>query len=618
MSVEIQSGKLRLDLSRYELSRDGQPVKLERQPMELLIFLVQRKGQLVTRHDIVEKLWGRDIFVDVDGSVNAAVFKVRSALKDDPENPKFLETVVGKGYRFIGDVEIISTPAGQHGAAVKQGFPSVAQPGSLRTLTTSILAALSVLALLYVSNVGRWRERLPGRATPGPIQSLAVLPLENLSHDAEQEYLADGMTEELITVLSKISALRVISRTSVMRFKGTRQPLPQIARELNVDAVVEGSILRSGNRVRITAQLIQAHQDKQLWAEIYNRDIRDVLALQNEVAGAIAKQVKAQITPAEAARLATARQVDPEVYQLYLQGLYYVDKGTEESARDSRGYFQKAIERDPGYARAWVGLAHAYNLMGDYSRGKEAARKALALDDTSGEGHAAFAFAALLNDWDWSIAQQEFKRAVELDVNNSIVHRSYALYLVALRRHDEARAEMQRALELDPLAPLANTNLGSIYWSSHDFERAIEQLKRALEIDPNFPDAHFDLGLVYESMGRYHQALVEFEKYRSLSSAPLAFKAAMAHLYAVQGRRADALKLLEELRAGHKPGDMLSYDIALVYVGLGDRDRAFQWLQNSYAEHAADLVEINDDPEMEPLRSDPRFQNLLRSVNYPQ
>jgi len=616
MSVEIQSGKLRLDLSRYELSRDGQPVKLERQPMELLIFLVQRKGQLVTRHDIVEKLWGRDVFVD-DGSVNAAVFKVRSALKDDPENPKFLETVVGKGYRFIGDVEIISTPVGQHEAAVQQGFPSVAQPGSLRTVTTSILAALSVLALLYVSNVGRWRERLPGRATPGPIQSLAVLPLENLSHDAEQDYLADGMTEELITTLSKIGALRVISRMSVMRFKGTRQPLPEIARELNVDALVEGSILRFGNRVRITAQLIQAHQEKQLWAEIYNRDLRDVLALQNEVAGAIAKQVKAQITPAEAARLATARQVDPEVYQLYVQGLYYSDKGTEQSARESREYFQKVIEKDPGYALAWASLAHAYNRVEDYAHAEESARKAIALDETIGEGHSTLAFATWNNDLNWAVAQEEFKRAVELDPNDSLVHHGYAVYLSALRRHDEACAEMQRALELDPLAPLTNANLGSIYWSSHDFDRAIQQLKKALEIDPNFPDAHLYLGMVYESLESYDQALAEFEKYRRLGNPPEA-AAEIAHLYALRGRRAEALKLLYDLKARHQAGDMPSYDIALVYVGLGDKDHAFQWLQNSYAEHASDLLQINDDLRFDALRPDPRFQNLLRSVNYPQ
>jgi TolB-like protein/DNA-binding winged helix-turn-helix (wHTH) protein/Tfp pilus assembly protein PilF len=617
MSVEIQSGKLRLDLSRYELSRDGQPAKLERQPMELLIFLVQRKGELVTRNDIVEKLWGRDVFVDVDRSVNAAVFKIRAALKDDPAEPKFLETIIGKGYRFIGEVEIISTPVRPHEAVVQQGSPSIALPGSRRAVTISILGALLVLSLLYVSNVGRWRERLPGRATPGPIQSLAVLPLENLSQNAEQDYLADGITQELITALSKIGALRVISRTSVMRFKGTRKPMPEIARELNVDAVVEGSILRSADRIRISVQLIRAPQDKQIWAESYDRDIRDVLALQSDVAGAIVKQIKAKITPAEAVRLSIARQVDPEVYQLYVQGLYYSDKGSEQAAKESREYFQKVIEKDPGYALAWAGLARAYNRVGDYVSAKESARKAIALDETIGEGHATLAFAIWQNDWNWSIALEEFKRAIELNPNNSLVHHGYAAYLSALRRHDEACAEMQRSLELDPLSPLANANLGSIYWSSHDFDRAIRQLKKALEIDRNFPDAHLYLGLVYESLGNYDQALRELERFRALGNPPEA-EAEIARLYALQGRRAEALGLLNDLKARHKADEMPSYDIALVYAGLGDKDHAFQWLQNSYAEHSNDLMEINDDLRFEALRPDPRFRDLLRSVNYPE
>jgi TolB-like protein/Flp pilus assembly protein TadD/DNA-binding winged helix-turn-helix (wHTH) protein len=586
--------------------------------MELLIFLAQRKGQLVAREDIVEKLWGKDVFVDVDSSINAAIRKIRAALKDDPEEPKFLETVVGKGYRLVGDIEMTPAHAGRPEGVGQPGVPAAAAQRSRPAVTISIVAILSVLALLFISNAGGWRERLLGRATPAPIRSLAVLPLENLSHDPAQDYLADGMTEELITGLSKISALRVISRTSVMQYKGTKKTTPEIARELHVDAVVEGSILRSGDRVRISVQLIQAPQDKHLFAETYDRDIRDVLALQSDVAGAIARQIKARITPAETAKLSTVRQADPEAYQLYLQGRYYWNKGTEQSASDSRGYFQRAVERDPSYARAWVGLAFAYNLMEDYSHGKEAARKALALDDTIGEGHAALALATWWSDWDWSTAQQEFQRALELDPNNANVHHAYAIYLSASGRNAEARAEMHRTLELDPLAPLANTNLGSIYWSSHDFDRAIQQLNRALEINPDYRDAHVNLGLVYESVGRYDQALAEFEKYKALGGDPLMYKAYVAHLYAVQGRRADALKLLEELKAGRRPGHTLSYDIALVYVGLGDKNHAFQWLQTAYAEHSENMLDLNDDPRTEPLRSDPRFQDLVRRVGIPQ
>ena len=423
MPTDSQDGRPRIDLSRYELTLQGRRVKLERQPMELLIFLVQRKGQLVSREDIVEKLWGKDVFVDADRSINAAIRKIRVALKDDPEEPKFLETVVGKGYRLVGDIEAIPASAGQPQGAGQPGVPAAAaQPRLLPAVTISMVAVLVVLALLFISNAGGWRERLLGRAAPQPIQSLAVLPLENLSHDPGQDYLADGMTEELITNLSKVSVLRVISRTSVMQYKGTKKTTPQIARELNVDAVVEGAVLRSGNRVRITVQLIQAPADKHLWAETYDRDIQDVLTLQSDVTSAIAKQVKARITPAEATKLSTVRQADPEAYHLYLQGRYYWNKGTDQSASDSREYFQKAVEKDPGFARAWVGLAFAYNLMSDYSHGKEAARKALALDDTIGEGHAALAFATWHNDWDWTIAQQEFQRAIQLDANNANTH----------------------------------------------------------------------------------------------------------------------------------------------------------------------------------------------------
>jgi tetratricopeptide (TPR) repeat protein len=302
---------------------------------------------------------------------------------------------------------------------------------------------------------------------------------------------------------------------------------------------------------------------------------------------------------------------------LYLQGLYYVEKGSEESARVSREYFQKAVDKDPSYARAWVGLARAYNRVEDYARAKESARKAIALHETIGEGHSTLAFAIWNNDLNWAIAQEEFKRAIELDANNSIPHHGYAVYLAALRRHDGACAEMRRSVELDPLAPLANANLGSIYWSSHDFDRAIQYLKKALEIDPNFPDALLYLGMVYESQGRYDQALAEFEKCRKLGNSPEC-EAEIARVYALQGRPKEALQLLNTLRVRHKAGAMPAYDIALVYAGLGDKDLAFHWLLNSYSEHASDLLSINDDLRFDTLRSDPRFRDLLRSVNYPE
>ncbi|PYT59366.1 MAG: hypothetical protein DMG35_14755 [Acidobacteria bacterium] len=616
-SAKLRFRDYQLDPDGFELCRAGHRLRLERKPMELLILLAEKQGHLVKREEIIEKIWGKDFFFDAENGINNAVRKIRSALNDDPEQPRFVKTSVGKGYRFIAPVERVLEPAGSP-TPERVVIPREPTVFRWRRAWVPALGATAFIAAGFAFNIAGIRSRILPRGAP-PIHSIVVLPLENLSGNPDEQYFADGMTDELTTVLAKIGSLRVISRTSSMQYRNSHKPLVQIASELNVEAVVEGSVTRSSDRVRITAQLVDARTDRHLWAETYDRDMRDILALQSDVAGAIAKQVKAQITPAETAKIAAVTHSDPEAYQLYLQGLYYWDKGTEQSAANSREYFQKAIEKDPGFARAWIGLAFAYNLLSDYRHGKEAARKALSLDDTIGRGHAAFAFATWRNDWDWSVAQQEFKRAIELDPNDTHAHHGYAGYLSALRRFDEAHSEMQRALELDPLAVLANTNLGSIYWSSHDFDRAIQQLNRALEIDPSFPDAHCDLGLVYESLGKYEQALVEFEKYKTLSRNGnlLLAKAAVAHLYAVQGRRADALRLLEELKAARKPGDMLSYSIALVYVGLGDKDRAFQWLRNSFAEHDDDLLDLNDDPRVEPLHSDPRFQDLVRRVGIP-
>jgi TolB-like protein/DNA-binding winged helix-turn-helix (wHTH) protein/lipoprotein NlpI len=614
-SAKLRFRDYQLDPDGFELCRSGHRLRLERKPMELLILLAENQGRLVKREEIIEKIWGKDFFFDAENGINNAIRKIRSALNDNAEHPLFVETSLGKGYRFIAPMERVLEPASSP-APEQTVIPR--EPTGFRWGRTWVpaLGVMTLIAAAFAFNVAGIRSRVFARSVP-PIHAIAVLPLENLSGDQAQDYFADGMTDALITDLAQISSLRVISRTSAMHYKGSHQPLPEIAKELNVDAVVEGSVIRSGNRVRITAQLVDARSHRHLWAETYDRNLRDVLALQSDVANAIAKQVQAQMTPAEKAKTTTVRQPDPETYQLYLEGLFYWNKGTVQSASRSREYFQKAIEREPGYARAWVGLGFAYNLMGDFARGKEAAKKAVALDDTNGEAHAVLAFATLQNDWDWSLAQREFQRAIELDPNNARAHHAYAVYLSSLRRFDEARAEMQRALELDPLAPLANANLGAIYWSSHDFEQAIQQMKRALEIDPNYADAHEGLGLVYESAGRYNQASAEFEKYRALSGNILQFKARVAHLYALQGRRADALRLVEEVKAAHKPGDRLSYPIAWVYVALGDKDRAFRWLESLYTEHADDLVDLNDDPPLEPLHSDPRFQDLARRVGLP-
>jgi TolB-like protein/Tfp pilus assembly protein PilF/DNA-binding winged helix-turn-helix (wHTH) protein len=614
-SVKLRFRDYELDADEFELRRAGHRLRLERKPMELLILLAEKQGQLIKREEIIERIWGKDVFFDAENGINNAIRKIRSALNDNAEHPLFVETSLGKGYRFIAPVERVLEPISSIATE-----PSVIHrsPTAFRWRRSWVLALASAafVAAAFAFNIAGVRSRIFG-AGVAPIHSIAVLPLENLSGDPGQDYFADGMTDALITDLAQGSNLKVISRTSAMQYKGAHKALPEIARELDVDAVVEGTVSRSGNRVRITAQLLAARTDRHLWAQSYERELTDIFGLQDDVARDIAQEIRVTVTPQSQVRSSPARPVNPEAYENYLKGRYYWNKSTDQAVRASREYFQKAVEEDPGYAQAWVGLAFAYNMLDDYPHGQEAARKALALDDSSGEAHAAFAVTTWYRDWDWITAGQEFRRAIELDPNNANAHHTYGLYLSALGRQEEARAQMQRTLELDPLAPFANANLGSIYWSNHEFDRALQQLKRALEIDPNFADTHFFLGMVYESLGRYDEAREGFEKYRALSGLPYEYQGAIAHLYALQSRRAEAVKLLDELKATHKSGDKLSYPIALGYVGLGDKDRAFQWLENSCAEHEDDMVDFNDDIRMEPLRFDPRYQNVLRRVGFP-
>ena len=394
------------------------------------------------------------------------------------------------------------------------------------------------------------------RGRSGRIKAVAVLPLENMSRDPEQDYFADGMTEALITDLAQIGALRVISRTSAMQYKGTRKPLPEIARELNVDAVVEGSVLRFGNRVRITAQLIHAASDQHLWAKSYERDLGDILALQSEVARAIAKEVKIKLTPHQQARLTCARPVNPEAYEAYLKGRYYWNKFTEEGFKRSLEYFKQAIEKDPVYASAYAGLAESYATLGFFStvpkeafpKAKEAALKALEIDDTLAQAHTSLGLSRLFYDWDRLTAEREFQRALELNPGYALTHHEYALYLMAMARLDEALVEEKRALELDPLSLRINTALGWVFYFARQFQQAIEQYRKTLELDPNFVMAYWQLGLAYEQKAMYKEALEEFQKGVVSSGGGPIYLALLGHGYGVAGKRGKALKILNELK----------------------------------------------------------------------
>jgi serine/threonine protein kinase/Tfp pilus assembly protein PilF len=500
-------------------------------------------------------------------------------------------------------------------------------PLSRRVLSPFVLGIAALLALVVILtglNFSSLRERFLGRVASPKIASLAVLPLDNLSRDPEQEYFADGMTEALITYISKIKTLRVISRTSVMRYKGTKKPLSQIARELSVDAVVEGSVQRSGDRVKIAAQLIDARNDRSLWAESYQNDLSDVLALQSSVARAIAGEVRAQLTPEERAGLSATRTVKPEAYEAYLHGLYSLNKRTPSDLHNAIGSFQKAVNLDPTYALAYAGLADGYNLLEDQGElppreampvAKAAANKALDLDDSLSEPHASLAAIEWTYDWDLAAAGREFELALSLDPNYATAREWYALYLAQVGRFDEAIAQMQRAHELDPLSLIIDVNLARCYYFARRYDHAIELLQPLEQSEPDFWIGHMILGQTYLVMGRLTEATRELERTNALLPDYPRNLGVLGDAYGRAGRRSDAEKLSQELaKLSHTRYVSPVYN-AMIRMGLEDKPQALAFLEKAYAERSDWMPQLNTEPEFDLLRSDPRFRDLLRRVS---
>jgi serine/threonine protein kinase/Tfp pilus assembly protein PilF len=493
-------------------------------------------------------------------------------------------------------------------------------------LAGAISIAALLIALVIVLNIGGVRDRLLGKTGAEHIRSLAVLPLENLSRDPEQEYFADGMTDQLITDLAKISALKVISRTSVMQYKGARKPVPQIAQELGVDAVVEGSVQRAGDRVRISAQLIDARADQHLWARSYERDLRDVLVLQDEVAQAIANELKIELTSRGQVRLASSRPVDPEAYETYLKGRYYSSKRTEKDLKKSIEYFQQAIKKDPDYAPAYSGMADAYTLLGyrgilpsneALPRGKAAALKAVELDDSLAEAHASLAFIAETHEWDWATAEREYKRALELNPGYAAGHNWYAGYLMYVGRFEEGIVEAKRARDLDPLSlPVNNALAGRLLLAGREKE-AIEQSQKTLEMDPNFAPAHNELGWAYLRKGMNEEAIAEFRKEAALSGSDPDESIDLGYAYAVVGKRDEAKRILAKLKRKRERSFVPPTALGIISGALGEKDEAFAWLEKAYELRDPQLTYLKVGRRYTPLHSDPRFQDLLRRMGLP-
>jgi TolB-like protein/DNA-binding winged helix-turn-helix (wHTH) protein len=644
----IQIEDVEIDLDRFEVRRGGRRVHLEKQPFDLLVLLVRRSGNLVPRKEIAESLWDSNVFVETDRSINNAIRKIRLALGDDPEHPHFIETVPGRGYRFIASVSLSrdseseSTPAqtvshdGNGDPNSASGMELGQKPISLSGLASvtpvatpqkrwqiagglTLIGAI-VLAMTFV--LVKSKDRLPFTAKTH-IDSLAVLPLANLSEDAEQDYFADGMTDELITDLAQLGKLRVISRTSVLRYKKIQLSLPEIARELNVDGVVEGSVLRSGDRVRISAQLLDARADRHIWAHSYEGQLRDVLTVQREVAHEIAQQIRFSVI-GEQKHEAPVRPLVPEAHDAYLQGRYHANKQTQKEIETALQYYRTALAKDPDYAPAYAAMAECYDYLALYywkprdalPQAKAAALKAVELDDSLADGHAVLGIVYLEFDFDWPAAEREIRRALELNPSSD-AHLYYAEYLASLGRSDEALVEIERARSVDPFSLRVMSE--GVFWEfiAHKYDLAIEAGRAALASEPNDAPLYSYLALVYATQKRYAEALELAQTARRMDDSP--FIAAMvAYTYAAAGRRADAERMLSDISEKIKEQYSCSYEVGAAYTALGEASQAFHWLDKAYEERSTCMPALKQDPRFDSLHSDLRFQTLVRRVGFPE
>lgn len=649
----VRFGIYEVELRTSELRKQGRKIKLQEQPCRILAILLEQRGEVVTREELRKRLWSDDTFVDFDHSLNTAIMRLREALSDSSDNPRFIETLPRHGYRFIAPVEEVAVPehekhderalaatpdsqrAVRESDAVSplpferliQG-PKGKQIGLRRTLVLASLLGLAVL-VAFGFVLRNMQKGAAANAHPTQIRSMVVLPFENLSGDKDQQYFTDGMTDELIAHLAKIRSLRVISRTSSMEYKDTHKSLSQIARDLNVDAVVEGTVLRSGNRVRITAELVQIATDRHLWAETYESQLGDVLALQSQVASAIVNEIRISLTPEEQQRLASARPVSAESYEDYLKGRYYWNKRSEEGLTKAIEYFRLATEKDPHYALAFAGLADCYSIIGSAivgtvpskdvaTKAKVAALKALELDDTLAEAQTSLATVRFNYDWDWAGAAGGFRRSIELNPSYATAYQRYSLYLMAMGRTEESLAQMSRARELDPLSISMNFSLGWRLYMARQYDKAIEQLHNTLDMDPNFALPRMVLGQAYEQKRAYQQAIAELQKAASISHDSPQMLGALGYAYSVAGQKSEAEKVLGQLMDQSKKQYVSPFYVAIVYAGLRENERALDWLEKAYQDRSNGVVFIKVDPQLDGLRTIPRFQALLRRLALPQ
>lgn len=650
----VEFGRFRLLPHRRELYADGVAVELGSRAFEVLMALTEARGALVTKDEIMARVWP-DTVVEENNLV-VQISALRRALGEDRD---FIQTVSGRGYRFIAGIrssvpdpgrEMRLEPRVALSTSPSSNLPTVAsliggetqpkQRADLRAAPPLFADARTspkrplrpvpwrlfgfAVALVLAAGLS-WALYSRSQTSPN-VRSLAVLPLESLSGDASQDYFADGMTDELITDLGQIKALRVISRTSMMTYKHTRKLLPEIARELNVEAVVEGTVLRSGERVRIIAQLIRVPVERHMWAQSFEADLRDTLVLQKSVARAIAEQIRATLSPHEQAALEHSKVVNAEAYEAYLKGRYFWNKRSGEGLTKAIEYFNYAIEKNPRFAEAYTGLGDTYALSGDWEYGvlspdeafpkaKAAVTKALALDDNLAEAHTSLAFILDLYDWDWESAEKEYQRAIALNPGYATAHHWYAWHLIVMGRNSDGISELRKAESLDPLSLIIGADLADALCIAHRYDESVQQSRKTLELDPNFAIAHYELGQAFEQKRMPHDAIEEFRKAIELSGGSEIFEANLAYTYATSGRKEEAMKIVKDLEDHQRQHSSTDASIALIYAGLGDKDQAMIWLNKAYQARFNPSILMRQ--VFDPLRSDPRFQDLLRRIGLP-
>jgi len=613
-------GEFELDSARFELRREGQALKLERIPLELLILLAEKDGDVVSRQEIVERLWGKDVFLDTEHGINTAIRKIRQALRDDPDNPRFLHTVTGKGYRFVGQ-QNGNQAAAERSPKTEEPAPSAPfrpfpiKPHPWWPVVIAALALCMVAGGLLEFNAAGIRDRLFPRKHPTQIQSIAVLPLTNLSGDASQEYLADGMTDELITALAKNRSLRVVSRTTVMQYKGVRRPLRDVARELGVDGILEGSAGRSGNRVHMTVQLIYAPSDTHIWAESYDRDLNEIYSLPLELSRTIAKELNTAVSPAQ-----PPHYINPEAHDAYLRGRYFWFNSNIERSQE---YFEKAVQLQPDYAAAWSGLADAHGLRGlrgallpqeDMLKAKAAARKAVELDDSSPEAHNSMAALTFFSDWDLESANQEALRAIELNPNFAEARHVHSYILAAMNHRDEALQEQKRSSESDPFArPWA---LGYVYFLLRQYDAAMNELRSRVEAQPQNAGVRVTLSDVYWCKGMGRESARELEEAFQIKGDKKS-AAAVRHAFESGGKQAVAEWGVADIKSIRRKGDVSPWELAQAYARLGRKEDALKYLEDAYRERSPGLVMLQNQPILDFLHSDERYRAIVKKMGLP-